>query len=107
MTQQEIAIINPDNKQILEQTIIKFKKFLVEDLKIEDDKLNTNEGLQEKLSMVNNFKSYIQLIGNTSVANYISNVIINHFNLSEVTKQQKQKLSNFIEVFIEISMSSE
>ncbi|KAL4510159.1 hypothetical protein ABPG72_010352 [Tetrahymena utriculariae] len=107
MTQQEIAIINPDNKQILEQTIIKFKKFLVEDLKIEDDKLNTNEGLQEKLSMVNNFKSYIQLIGNASVANYISNVIINHFNLSEVTKQQKQKLSNFIEVFIDISMSSE
>ncbi|KAL4469122.1 hypothetical protein ABPG72_005892 [Tetrahymena utriculariae] len=107
MTQQEIAIINPDNKQILEQTIIKFKKFLVEDLKIEDDKLNTNEGLQEKLSMINNFKTYIQLIGNTSVANYISNVIINHFNLSEVTKQQKQKLSNFIEVFIEISLSSE
>ncbi|KAL4500741.1 hypothetical protein ABPG72_019975 [Tetrahymena utriculariae] len=107
MSQQEIAIINVDNKQILEQTIIKFKKFLVEDLKVEDDKLNTNEGLQEKLSIINQFKSYIQLIGNTSVANYISNVIINHFNLSEVIKQQKQKLSNFIEVFIEISLSSE
>ncbi|KAL4500746.1 hypothetical protein ABPG72_019980 [Tetrahymena utriculariae] len=106
MQSQELDIIDIKNKEILEQTIVKFKKFLVEELKIQDDKLNTNEGLKEKLGMINQFEYYIQMIGKDYVSNYIVGVIINHFNLNEITKDQKQKLQNFMEVFIEIALNS-
>ncbi|KAL4500894.1 hypothetical protein ABPG72_020128 [Tetrahymena utriculariae] len=106
MQSQELDIVNIKNKEILEQTIVKFKKFLVEELKIQDDKLNTNEGLQEKLGMINQFESYIQMIGKDYVSNYIVSVIVNHFNLNEITKEQKQKLQNFMEVFMEIALNN-
>ncbi|KAL4467296.1 hypothetical protein ABPG72_016890 [Tetrahymena utriculariae] len=90
-----------NNQYLLEQTIVKFKTFLIEDLSIPEYKLNTNQGLQEQLNVVKQFKVYINMIGKDQVSNYVSSVIINHFGISQITKEQKDKLNNFIELFLE------
>ncbi|KAL4436494.1 hypothetical protein ABPG74_003060 [Tetrahymena malaccensis] len=92
-----------DTKQnLLEQTILKFKQFLTEDLAIPDNLLNTNQGLQEQLSMISHYQKFINIIGKDQVSNYVSKVIINHFGVKELSEEQHARLSSFIELFLEI-----
>ncbi|KAL4463813.1 hypothetical protein ABPG74_005750 [Tetrahymena malaccensis] len=86
---------------LLKQTIQKFKTFLVDDLKIDNEQLNSNEGLYEKMQDINKYKGLIQLIGYDNVTNYVANLKLQMFQdkvkkitIEQIRSKEKQVLED-------------
>ena len=81
-----MSLIIPEisKEELLKQTLEKFKTFLVRDLKIDEQRLDSVEGLYENINLLKRVKPFIAMIGQGNVTEYVSDKLIAHFSLKEI-----------------------
>nr|AAL73471.1 Tlr 5Fp protein [Tetrahymena thermophila] len=100
----KMSLIIPEisKEELLKQTLEKFKTFLVRDLKIDEQRLDSVEGLYENINLLKRVKPFIAMIGQGNVTEYVSDKLIAHFSLKEINQDQKEKLNEYLGLFLEL-----
>nr|AAL73475.1 Tlr 5Fp protein [Tetrahymena thermophila] len=99
-----MSLIIPEisKEELLKQTLEKFENFLVEDLKLDQQKIGSVKELYENINVLRRVKSFIVMTVQGNATEFLSDRIIVLYNLKEINSDQKKKLNEYLGLLLEL-----